>query len=225
MRGRMAFALGAVIVAILGAQARAHACGAFYDAAERRRVTAPKPAPPPVPTQDEALIIADTAMEQDAPRVAAAALLKAFARVRPIPVEASKRDVRALHLMAVALARTNGFAPDAKTRAANLDWAIATLRDLAQAHGDDPIVRAELGEALAKVPAHRAEALALLSSLAERDLLASARAYGELAKLRAAQGDPRGAASAADRCRAMSLRAAVCPTVRPAPSHEPTPGV
>jgi hypothetical protein len=50
---------------------------------------------------------------------------------------------------------------------------------------NNPSYRTDLGEALAKIPSERAEAVRILGQLADRDLLTKAEGYAALACLRA----------------------------------------
>jgi hypothetical protein len=140
----------------------------------------------------------------------------------------SKADIvnRAMRVLAVATARSDGafkferevpnelhgtwLGKDKSERAANLEWAVSTLRHVNEWKKDDAVVQSELGEALAKVDGQRDEARTLLEKLAKKDVLTSPHAYRALADLRAAKGDSDGRLAALERCRAMTKDAALC---------------
>ena len=120
--------------------------------------------------------------------------------------------------MALASVRTNGGpmiggdwrATTAQDRAANLEWAIKTLRDQSTRRPQDPALQTDLGEALAKIPKYHPEAVKILGALAARDLVASAQGYAALARLRDAAGDKAGRDAAVKRCEGMSVDKAQC---------------
>jgi predicted Zn-dependent protease len=198
----------------------AEACGDFYT--EER----PPPKPKPKPTAEESIAIAEPAMLKEQPGVAAGALSEGFPDLKKTGMDAPRQKLKALRTMAVALARVDGalstpgpfYAATAAARAANLDWSIATLRKLNEARPNDPVLQAELGEALAHVPAQHEEALRVLSALADKDVMGSAHAYAQLARLRASKGDLAGSREAARRCQAMATSPALCPA---APADPP----
>jgi hypothetical protein len=146
--------------------------------------------------------------------------------LKTVGLDAPWQKRHAVHMMAVALARTDGslpvegpfFAVTAGAKAANLRWASATLRALSAERPNDPVLLAELGEVLAHIPSQADEALRILGGLADKDVMGSAYAYAELARLRALHGDAQGAAVAASRCGLMAVTPAVC-----AAAHASTP--
>src|SRR5262249_35445341 len=88
---------------------------------------------------------------------------------------------RALRILALASTRADGAitrggmkGATAADRDANLEWSIGTLRALSAKRGNNPTFQTDLGEALARVPAHHDEALSILGELADKDLLTSA---------------------------------------------------
>jgi hypothetical protein len=99
---------------------------------------------------------------------------------------------------------------DEEDRAANLEWAIASLRKLDAARGSDATIRTDLAEALSKLDAHRAEAKEILEKLATTDEIASPRGYAVLAELRGAAGDESGKRAALDRCAKMAPEGSLC---------------
>jgi hypothetical protein len=189
------------------------ACGDFY--AEER----PPPKPKPKPTPDEAISVAEPAMLKEQPGVAAGALSDGFPQLKTMGMDASRQQLKALRTMAIALARVDGalatpgpfYAASAKARAANLEWSIATLRKINETRPNDPVLQAELGEALAHVPAQQDEAIRVLGALADRDVMGSAHAYAQLSRLRAIKGDVAGSREASRRCQAMATSPALCP--------------
>ena len=209
----LAVGVGAIVTAALPPPAAA--CDGYYDASEERRVPPPKPKPTP----DEAIAIAEPAMSREEPVVAATAIAEAFPDLKSTTVDSPKRQVKVMRTMALALARVDGilsvrgsfFATSAAARTANLEWSIATLRALNAQRPNDPVLQAELGEVLARVPAHHAEALGILGQLAAKDVMGSARGYAELARLRAREGDVAGSDDAARRCKTMTKTPAICP--------------
>jgi len=117
--------------------------------------------------------------------------------VRAISASGDRLEIRAARAAALATVR--------KDDRARIEWATLVLRDIAKnARPDDPAAQADLGEALAKTPASRDEALSILEPLAKKDLIGSAFAYAALARL------SNNAAYAA-RCADMTLTPEVCP--------------
>lgn len=134
---------------------------------------------------------------------------------------------RGQRILAMALTRTGGdlaaieqqvpeylrgewSGAKAEHRAANLAWAVASLQAIHDAKGADPAAATELGEAMAKIDAHRDAARKLLGELAKKDLLATPEGYATLAALNAAAGDQAGRTTALERCRAMAASGEVC---------------
>jgi hypothetical protein len=215
----------ALAVGVLSAwPIQAWACADFYESAT------PPPPPKPKPTPEEGMSIAEAAMQKEEPSVAARALAESMPHLRTASMDAPTRELRALRILAIALARTDGaltvpgrfFANTAALRGQNIEWSIATLRLLNQRRPNDPVLESELGEALAHAPVHHAEAESILSSLATRDLMGSAHAYAELARLRILKGDAAASREAALRCQAMTKTPSVCPR---APDPTPLPKV
>jgi hypothetical protein len=202
------------VIAAVATPMSARACEEYYDASEQRRVPPP---PKPKPTPDEAIAIAEPAMENEQPVVAATAIAEGFPKLKTTPADAPQQR-KALHAMAVALARTGGglkvpgafYATTDKARAANVDWAIVTLRKLDEQRVNDPVTQAELAEALAQSPSHKDEALTLLAGLAARDVMGSAHGYAVLTRLRLEKRDLEGAADASRRCLTMTKTPTVC---------------
>ncbi|WP_437646207.1 hypothetical protein [Sorangium sp. So ce362] len=165
-------------------------------------------------------------------RVAAAAgsVIRMFPEIRRISHDRDPLLNRAFRVLAVATARADGAlkvraevprelletwgGASAEERKANVDWSIRALRRLNEQRKNEPALQTDLGEALARAPEHRGEALQLLAGLAEKDLLASPEAYAALARLRALSGDSAGHDAAASRCEAMAKDTALCRTSR-----------
>ncbi len=141
----------------------------------------------------------------------------------------SKRDpflAQGLRVLAVATVRAGGtldFANEVpselhgtwtqtsrEARQKNLAWSVSALRAVSLDKGDDPAVKTELGEALAQVDGGQAEALLLLGSLSDKDLLTSPEGYAALAELRGKAGDQDGRSAALARCKAMASDVALC---------------
>jgi len=163
-------------------------------------------------------------MRREDPATAAIALAEAFPSLRYsgyTPAELPKRDAKVLRMMALAIARLDGKveasgpfqATKPGMRALNVGWAIATLRELNAQRPNDPVLEAELGEALAHDKDQLAEALKILSRLAAKDVMGSARGYAALARIRQQTGDAAGSAEAAKRCRTMTKTPTICPAV------------
>jgi hypothetical protein len=132
---------------------------------------------------------------------------------------------RAMRVLAVATARKDGKLdvgnqiPEelqgwvgAETGEANDNLLVAVdmMKKVGEVKKNDALVESELGEAMAKLDSHRAEGKAMLETLAEKDLLASADAFKTLAALRKADGDTTGEAAALERCKQMADNAAFC---------------
>lgn len=157
---------------------------------------------------------------------AAASVIRMMPHAKNLEPKKSTLVERAVRMLAVATARENGALPVAREvpryaqgswlgktpedRAENLAWAIETLRKIDGIKKDDPAVKTDLAEALAKVDAHRAEARSMLEALAKKDLVATPEGYAVLAELRSAGGDAAGGKLALTRCEAMAKEAAVC---------------
>lgn len=142
---------------------------------------------------------------------------------------------RAMRVLAVSMSRTGGTIDEkqlpsymrelqigdhwngkkAEETKKNLTWSADALKSIAKANEKagkeaDPVLESEMGEAMAKVDAYRAEGKAILERLAKKDLLTSPEAYKTLAELRSAAGDRDGRTAALKRCKAMAKDAATC---------------
>lgn len=159
---------------------------------------------------------AESALGSGNNRQAAIKAVKAFPALRIIKPGTLPLADRALRILALATTRSDGALgigmknKTAADRAANLEWSIATLRGLSAKRGNNPSLQTDLGEALARVPAHHAEAKKILGELADKDLLTSAQGYAALAKLRAEAGDANARLAAVKRCEAMTKTPKIC---------------
>jgi hypothetical protein len=160
---------------------------------------------------------AETALAEGRFARAEAKALKAFPALKIVKPGAVPLADRALRILALASVRTDGGidvggfkGKSSDDRAANLEWSVDTLRGLNAKRVNNPTLQTDLGEALAKVPAHREEARKILGELAAKDLLTSAEGYAALARLRAEGGDGTGRDEAVKRCEAMSKTPAAC---------------
>jgi hypothetical protein len=124
---------------------------------------------------------------------------------------------RALRILALASVRADGGISaggmkggTAADKASNLEWSIDTLRSLSAKRSNNPTFQTDLGEALAKVPAHHEEALKVLGGLADKDLLTSAEGYAALARMRAEKGDASARDEAVKRCAGMTKTPKIC---------------
>ena len=106
-----------------------------------------------------------------------------------------------------------GASPEA--RRANLEWSVKALRVLRKQKKDDVTLRTELAEAMAALPETKAKARKTLEKLARKDLLTTPEAYRALGQLRDEAGDPQGAATALERCRAMARDEGACVLPKP----------
>jgi len=161
---------------------------------------------------------------------------KSLDRVRVHPVgsalaRVSRLRARAERIVAVATVRLDGAVTRERGRAvrriedaarrANLEWAREVLGTRA-ADTEAPVDRARYAEALASLDDRRDQALGVLRSLAEADLMPDARAYALLADLAREAGEGELADDASERCRGMAGRRArrTCPAPAPDPSPE-----
>ncbi len=160
---------------------------------------------------------AEQALSDGKPAKAAAKAVQAFPALKIIKAGTLPLSDRALRILALANVRMDGALnlgnfknATAADRAANLEWSIAALRGLNAKRVNNPSYQTDLGEALAKVPAHREEALKILGELADKDLLTSAEGYAALARIKAEKGDAGARDAAVKRCEAMTKTPKVC---------------
>jgi len=200
---------------VLGSAHEAHACGMSV----RLDPTPQKP----TPVQEIAR--AEKALEGGQTLTAAQAILGTFPRIRNATAGTNPLETRALRVFALALVRSEGTADEKKARVAgaaewtpraNLEWAVAALREIDEKRPNDPAVQADLGEALSKLPHGQEEAMKLLGKLAQKDLMGSPHAYAALARLKTKTGDSAGAEAAIKRCEEMTKTPGVCKPASPA---------
>ena len=220
----MVAAVGFVLPAVIaGAPGQASACGMAVRLAGP--VVAPAKKAPPSP----AVLVAsaEEALSQGKLAKAATTTIQVFPALKQIKVGTLPLADRALRILALATVRAdggltigglNGTTPEG--RAANLDWAIGTLRDLNAHRVNNPSYQTDLGEALSKVPAHHDEALQILADLSDKDLLTSAEGYAALARLEAEKGDADAREAAVKRCEGMTKDPAVCEVPDAAPAEQ-----
>ena len=205
-------ALVALVIAF-AVPAPALACGG---AIVMRHFQAPKKQPPPP------VLVADAEKKLEAGdhAAAAAAVARAFPKVKS-GAAAAGLEGRALRVAALATVRSEGAVgpggaktSDPKARERNLAWSATALKALdAKAdaeRGGDPSLKANVGEALARVGATRDEAFRVLKDLSDRDLMGSPSAYAALARLASERGDEALERTARGRCETMGGGAGVC---------------
>lgn len=158
---------------------------------------------------------------------AAGAVLRMIPHIQGYTVVKTSDPIihRAMRVLAVATARKDGkldiadevpeqlqgwAGAESGEAEANVLAAVSLMKVVAEVKENDAVVESELGEAMAKVDAHRAEGKAMLETLADKDLLSSPEAYKTLAALRKADGDAQGEAAALESCQKMAADAAIC---------------
>jgi hypothetical protein len=227
MKIQAAAVLGILVASLAGAT-DARACG-FFNYHEYHPVVQHKPVPvakavaPKQPSlvvpAGERIATADQRLDEEKLSMAANEVLAAFPAIKSAPAAATPIETRAHVILALALARSvgtlsgvTGFSSSREAdRAANLQWAVATLRQVEATRHDDPVAQANLGEALEARQGYEGEALGILAPLATRDLLGSAHAYAALARLRASRGERVASDDATKRCEVMTKSpGAVC---------------
>jgi hypothetical protein len=190
----------------------------FLIAAERTAAACENGVLMVVDTKTPLIARAEKALNEGQFTPAAVGVMQVFPKIKNASATSSPLAARGLRIMALAVARTEGAlsvggvfsGATPEERAANLDWAITTLRNLSKLRPHVPFLRTDLGEALSKVPKHRAEALAILSELSDKDLITGAHGYAALAKLREASGDKAGGEVALKRCEAIAKKPGIC---------------
>lgn len=169
------------------------------------------------PTPVQMVSGAEKMIERGQNAQAARQITDTFPAIRGAHAGQDPLKTRAMRVLALALVRSEGTAIKSGgwTANANLAWSVEALREIDQKRANDPSVQADLGEALSKTPAGKAEALRMLGKLADKDLMGSPHAYSALAKLRAEKGDTEGSALAVKRCEEMAKDASVCKEKKP----------
>jgi hypothetical protein len=207
-KGRLVGALTFVVPAILaGLSSDARACGSavYYS-----REFGPQPNAPSRAVPNRSLLIAQAEQDLSEGKHAQAAVkvLSAFPALKIVKPGSLPLSDRALRILALASVRAEGTAEHAY---ATLSWSVGVLRVLNHQHDNNPSYQTDLGEALAKHPRGREEALMILNHLADKDLLTSAEGYAALARMKAEGGDRAGRDALVKRCEAMTKTpVAVC---------------
>ncbi len=155
-------------------------------------------------------------------QAAAKGVFQVFPKLKTTKPGAGPLSDRALRILALATARTEGainvgsgvswpmagVTPEQKE--ANLLFAIDTLRKLNEKRVNNPSFQTDLAEALGKVPRFKAEAYSILTELAKKDLVASAEGYATLARLHEAMGEGAPRDAAVKRCEGMTKTPKAC---------------
>jgi hypothetical protein len=157
---------------------------------------------------------------------AAASVIRMMPHIKTLKSKPGSLVGRAERVLAVALSRSRGtLAVESEVpsevlgawrgakegeAAANLAWSVDVLKRQSSAKSDDVSLKTDLAEAMARVPAQRAEARTILEDLAKRDLIASPEGYAALASLRSDSGDQDGQKLALTRCEAMAKSQDAC---------------
>lgn len=161
---------------------------------------------------------AEKALNEGKPQLAAVGVLQVFPNLRVGRVGTGPLQDRAMRILALSIARTNGavnagmgfVGNNELARQKNMNWAIATMRGMVKLRKNAPAIQTDLAEVLSKSPPHQEEALTLFNELAAKDLITSAHGYKALAALREAKGDTAGRDTALARCKSMAKDAKVC---------------
>ncbi|MBL9028311.1 MAG: hypothetical protein JNL21_39335 [Myxococcales bacterium] len=135
---------------------------------------------------------AERFLDQGRPRAAVAKLKSVDPSLISRKPGASPTSDLALRVFARAAARTGGeltlgFEGETDGEGAagkRLEWAAATMRELAQKQPSDAGITTDLAEVLAQDPTKREEAKRALAELETADLVGTAHAYAALARLR-----------------------------------------
>jgi hypothetical protein len=145
------------------------------------------------------VVSAERHAEQGKTRVAAQHVLRHYPAIKKRRLGRSPLSDRALRVMARVVVRSEGMLDMGKSfpgsndeeRAANMSWAVQLLRAYSLRKPKDAVAKTDYGEALARVPKHRPEALHVLEWLEKSDLMASAHGYAALLSLRKNLGEDR----------------------------------
>lgn len=194
-------------VVLLTASRPAHACGNEVERVVRVDPTA------------QSVRKAERLLASGSYRAAAREVLATF----PAALQAEHRDARpglferGQRVLALATVRSGGALPlgralagrTAAQREAGLAWAAAILR-VHHARAGGVLITSELAEALAQLPAERAEARTLLAELGDGDLLPTARSWALLAALERGFGDEVAAGRATRRCKEIAPSGDTC---------------
>jgi len=124
------------------------------------------------------------------------------------PVGAADLPVRAQRAAAIAAVRANGkvhlgeglTGKTEQDQRTNMAWAQLVLTYQSALSADNLVLKTQLAEALAADPYQSTRAREMLSELASRDVMPTARGYTVLAKLEGERGDATARDAAIDRC-------------------------
>jgi hypothetical protein len=157
---------------------------------------------------------------------AGASVIRMIPHIKSLKSKPGSLVARAERVLAVSLSRSQGSLPVGSEvpsevlgawrgaaegeSAANMAWAVAVLKRQSASKSDDVALKTDLAEAMARIPAQRAEARTILEELAQRDLIASPEGYAALASLRSQSGDADGQKLALKRCEAMAKNQDAC---------------
>ena len=170
----------------------------------------------------EAISSAEKTLSQGRIADAAKGVFTTFPRLKTTKPGAAPLTDRALRILALATVRSEGglnvktgtgWKMAGKTpeeKEGNLLFAIDTLRKLNEKRANSPSFQTDLAEALGTVPRYKAEALAILTQLAKKDLIASAEGYATLARLHEAMGESAPRDAAVKRCEGMTKTPKAC---------------
>ncbi len=185
-------------------------------------------------TEERAMLLssADAKLQGGNFGAAAQQVLTKYGNIRSLSLAPRSQDhlqARALRIFALAIVRSGGKASFGEAQAwapsGNLEWAVATLRELVvwkqlqtvgnalarrTAPAESPDLMADLGEALAALSHTRAEGKRILADLARRDLLGSAYAYRALARLLSDEGEAAATSAALEKCKVRTRRSDLC---------------
>lgn len=186
MRKTTTMAMGMALAMALGATAMSDEATACGNGTERR-----------LNEHVMAIAQAENHVSEGKPRLAAKKVLNRYPRIRTQVIGRNSVADRALRVMARAVVRTGG-AIDAghrfpgasdEERKTNLQWAVRVLHGFVNHKPADASAKTDYGEALARVPERQKEALRVLTTLAQKDLIGSAQGYAALAELRRDAGE------------------------------------
>jgi hypothetical protein len=165
-------------VAALPGDARACGTALYYSSVPGERRNSP---PRTVPNRSLLIAQAEQDLSEGKNAHAAVKVLTAFPALKIVKPGALPLSDRALRILAVSSVRAEGTTEHAY---ASVNWSVGVLRALNAQHDNNPSYQTDLGEALAKHPRGRDEALMILNHLADKDLLTSAQAYAALARMK-----------------------------------------
>jgi predicted Zn-dependent protease len=95
-------------------------------------------------------------------------------------------------------------------RARNLYWASLVMQNQVARNPDNLVIQAEYAETLTKIPFRGDDAHEILASLAEDDLMPTARGYALLAQLQIERGDETASEVSLSRCQDIAGNEKAC---------------